>query len=339
MFMKKKFSIWFLVVLGFMLILAACGEKSQENVVAKLDDKLTTMDGYKAKAEMKMSTGPETQSYDINILHQKDDLYRVTLTSGDDEKGNQVILKNEDGVFVLTPALNKSFKFQTDWPENSSQPYLFQSLVSDIKDDTEATFEATDTHFVFKTKTNYQNNNNLPSQEIYFDKKSYTPTHVKVLDQDEEAIVEVQFDQFEMNPTFAQDDFKMEENMAGDLVDSPVSSQQEETFPVFFPLETAGASLADKEEVTYENGRRVIMTFEGEKNFTLVQEMENEVPATATPKEVNGEIVNLGIAIGALSDNGISWSKDGIDYFLASDSLTREELIEVAGSVQGKEVK
>src|SRR5699024_11390829 len=110
MFMKKKFSIWFLVVLGFMLILAACGEKSQENVVAKLDDKLTTMDGYKAKAEMKMSTGPETQSYDINILHQKDDLYRVTLTSGDDEKGNQVILKNEDGVFVVTPALNKSFK-------------------------------------------------------------------------------------------------------------------------------------------------------------------------------------------------------------------------------------
>src|SRR5690625_5969794 len=54
----------------------------------------------------------------------KKDLYRVALTNPEDEKGSQVILKNEDGVFVLTPALDKSFKFQTDWPENSSQPYL-----------------------------------------------------------------------------------------------------------------------------------------------------------------------------------------------------------------------
>src|SRR5699024_6371994 len=141
------------------------------------------------------------------------------------------------------------------------------------------------------------------------------------------------------NPTFAQDDFKMEENMAGDLVDSPVSSQQEETVPVFFALDTAGASRAHKREGTYENGRSAMMTADGEKSVTLVHDMENEAAATATTKEVNGEIVNLGIANGALSDNGISWSKDGIDYFLASDSLTREELIEVAGSVQGKEVK
>lgn len=337
--MKKRFGIWFLVVFGLMLILAACGEKNQENVVAELEDKLSAMDGYKANVEMKMSTGPDTQSYDIDILHQKDDLYRVTLTSEDDEKGNQVILKNEEGVFVLTPALNKSFKFQTDWPENSSQPYLFQSLVSDIKKDGETTFETTDTHYVFRTKTNYQNNNNLPEQEIYFDKKSYTPTRVLVLDQDEKAVVEVTFNSFEMNPAFAEDDFSIEEDMAGNVVDSPVSGQEEEAFPVVFPLETVGATLADKKEVTFDNGQRVIMTFEGEKNFTLVQEKQDEVPAMATPTEVQGDIVNLGIAIGALSDSAISWSTEGVDYYLASETLTREELINVAGSVQGKAVK
>ena len=28
---------------------------------------------------------------------------------------SQIILRNEEGVFVLTPALNKSFRFQSDW--------------------------------------------------------------------------------------------------------------------------------------------------------------------------------------------------------------------------------
>lgn len=338
MFMKKNVGIWFLVVFGLTLILAACGEKSQESVVAKLEDKLSSMDGYKAKAEMKMSTGPEEHKYDLEILHQKDDKYRVTL-SGDDAKGNQVIMKNEDGVFVLTPALNKSFKFQNEWPENSSQPYLFQSLVSDIQKDTDAEFQSTDTHYIFRTKTNYQSNNNLPSQEIYFDKKTYTPTHVKVLDKDNVAIVEVQFSAFEMDPNFAQSDFEIEKNMAGDQVETPVMSHEQEAFPVVFPLETAGATLADKKDVVMDNGRRVIMTFEGEKNFTLVQEKLDVIPTISTPKEIDGEIVNLGIAIGALSNNTIAWNKNGIDYYLASETLTRDELINVAKSVQGKEVK
>lgn len=340
MFMKKNVGIWFLVVFGLTLILAACGEKSQESVVAKLEDKLSSMDGYKAKAEMKMSTGPEEHKYGIEILHQKEDMYRVTLTSGDGAEGNQIILKNEDGVFVLTPALNKSFKFQTEWPENSSQPYLFQSLVSDINLDNEAEFQTTDTHYIFRTKTNYQSNKNLPNQEIYFDKKAYTPTHVKVLDKDNVAVVEVQFSDFEMNPSFAQSDFDIEENMAGQQADTPVTgSEQQDAFPVVFPLETVGATLADKKDVDFENGRRVIMTFEGEKNFTLIQEKLEVVPTISTPKEINGEIINLGIAIGALSDNTISWNKDGVDYILASETLTRDELINVAQSVQGKEVK
>src|SRR5690625_4737891 len=124
MSMKKNIGILITVALGLVLLLAACGEKSQEDVVAKLEDKLEEMDGYKAKAEMKMNTGQDDQEYQLDVWHKKKDLYRVALTNPEDEKGSQVILKNEDGVFVLTPALDKSFKFQTDWPENSSQPYL-----------------------------------------------------------------------------------------------------------------------------------------------------------------------------------------------------------------------
>src|SRR5699024_9021646 len=162
MSMKKRIGGWLVVAFISTLLLTACGEKSEESVVKKLEEKVEEMDGYEAKAEMVMETGKEEQKYSINVLHKKKDYYRVTLKDSEDEQASQVILKNEDGVFVLTPELDKSFKFQTDWPDNSSQPYLYQSLVNDILKDEEANFTSTDSHYIFKTKTNYQSNSNLP---------------------------------------------------------------------------------------------------------------------------------------------------------------------------------
>ncbi|MGM8366596.1 LolA family protein [Virgibacillus sp. W0181] len=339
---KRNNRLIVMISLGLILLLAACGEKSQESVVKKLEENVEAMDGYKAQAVMEMSTGQEEQKYEIDVWHKKENFYRVSLTNDKDEKGGQVILKNEDGVFVLTPALNKSFKFQTDWPDNSSQPYLYQSLVDDVLKDNEATFEATDSHYVFLTKTNYQSNNNLPYQEIYFDKKTYAPAMVKVLDKDKNALVEVTFSNFELDPSFKESDFKMDESMDNkqEEANAPVmEDEQATTLEVIFPLKTIGSELVEKKEVNLENGKRVILTFEGEKKFTLIQEKQDVVPTFSSPKEVKGDIVNLGHAIGALSENAIEWTNNGIDYYLASEELTKEELIEVAASVQGKEVK
>src|SRR5690625_7951752 len=155
-----------------LIIIAGCGGKSQEKVTKKIEGALGDIDGYKVEAKMTMKTGQEERSYDIDIWYKKDkqEFYRVTLES-EEEDGGQIILKNDEGVFVLTPALNKSFKFQTDWPENSSQPYLYQSLVNDVLKDSEAELQQDDSHYIFLTKTHYQGNNHLPFQEIYLDKK------------------------------------------------------------------------------------------------------------------------------------------------------------------------
>lgn len=342
MSMKKNIGILITVALGLVLLLAACGEKSQEDVVAKLEDKLEEMDGYKAKAEMKMNTGQDDQEYQLDVWHKKKDLYRVALTNPEDEKGSQVILKNEDGVFVLTPALDKSFKFQTDWPENSSQPYLFQSLVKDLQEDPDAEFQTNDTHYVFTTKTNYQSNNNLPYQEIHFDKKTFTPDLVKVLDKDKKALVEVKFSEFDTKPSFKDDDFAMEKGSTSENSDQEVTKSEGEALDdpltVVFPESLVGAELAEKKEVSEENSERVILTYEGEedKNFTFIQEKKEVVPTLSSPQEVEGEIVNLGHSIGALSENTLEWHNNGVDYYIASDNLTEEELIEIAKSVQDK---
>ncbi len=340
---KNKRNFSFLIFIGLLLLIAAgCGGKSQENVIKKIDGTLEDISGYKAKAEMTMKTGQEERSYAVDVWFKKgqEDFYRVGLEN-EEEEGGQVILKNNEGVFVLTPALKKSFKFQTDWPENSSQPYLYQSLVNDVLADNDATFTESETHYVFLTKTNYQNSTNLPYQEVYFDKKSYTPTGVKIMDKDKNVLVEVAFDTIDLNPNFAKDDFDRESIIESTMNDMSVSNMEEMELAVMFPLKTLGAELVEKQEVSLDDGERVIMTFKGDRNFTLIQEKVTSVPTSGGEmiEEVTGDVVNLGYSIGALTNNTIEWNYNGTDFYLASDDMTIEELIEVASSIQGEEIK
>ncbi|HLS06381.1 MAG TPA: outer membrane lipoprotein carrier protein LolA [Bacillota bacterium] len=340
--MKRKFIVNGIIIFISVLMLAACGKKTDTDVVKEMEKTLANLTDYVAEAEMMMNTGQEEQAYEVSIWHKKEDFYRIALNSPDREKAGQIILKNDDGVFVLTPTLNKSYKFQTDWPDNSSQPYLYESLLNDILADEEVQFEETETHYVFMTKTNYKSNQNLPYQEIYIDKKQFTPTHVHVLDNDHEPLVEVTFNKFQLNTNLATEDFSLEQNKQAEQIDEETLAENDEAqapLAVFFPLFTANAELDEMKEVSLDNGERVIMTFSGEKNFTLVQEKQHTLPTMSHQEEVTGDLIDLGFAVGALTNNKLEWVYEGSEFLLASEDLTRNELIEVAKSVQGKTSK
>ncbi|UII56214.1 outer membrane lipoprotein carrier protein LolA [Cytobacillus spongiae] len=339
--MKKKLLLLFV---GLMVVfsLAACGSKTQEDVVKDLSKKVEEIKGYKAQAKMSLQMGTDPQTYEVEIWHKDPSYYRVNLKNAKKDQ-SQMILRNDDGVFVLTPALNKSFKFQSDWPENSSQAYLYESLVKDIIEDKEAKFSATKEHFIFETKTRYQNNKMLPYQEITLNKKDLTPVSVMVLDPDRNPLVTVEFSDVNFNASFDEKDFDMQKNMTGAQLEVPVLAEVNgQEFSVKYPTaEIPGVTLIDEKEISLEDGKRIVLTYdgEGEKSFTLVQEVATVAPATASPTTVSGEPIDLGFTIGALSDNKISWTHQGVDYILASNELTKEEMVMIARSVQGTMVK
>ena len=64
----------------------------------------------------------------------------------------------------------------------------------------------------------------------------------------------------------------------------------------------------------------------------LVQETASVSDSLTTiPMYGSPEIV--GDTIGALSDNSISWSSNGVDYYVTSSSLSEKELLSVANSI------
>lgn len=337
--MKKN---WFLLLAGLLVVLAlsACGSKTQEDVVKDLDKKLEDVKGYKAEAKMTLQMGTDPQTYEIEVWHKDPDFYRVNLKNAQKEQ-SQMILRNNDGVFVLTPALNKSFRFQSDWPQNSSQAYLYESLVKDIMEDKEAKFSATKDHYLFETKTRYQNNQMLPVQEIKLKKSDLSPVSVKVMDPDKNALVTVEFSNVKFNASFDKKDFDMQKNMTGAQLEVPVMAEvEDQEFTVKYPqMDMADVKLVDEQEMKTEDGKRVVLTYDGEKSFTLVQEKAAVMPTSSVVTSVKGEPVDLGFTIGALSDNTISWTYQGVDYMIASNDLSSEEMSDIARSVQGEMVK
>ncbi|MBO0960457.1 outer membrane lipoprotein carrier protein LolA [Neobacillus sp. MM2021_6] len=337
--MRKK---WLLLLMGLVVIfmLAACGSKSQDDVVKELKGKQGDLTSYKVNATMTLKMGADSQVYKVEIWHKDPTFYRVNLKNAEKDQ-SQMILRNNQGVFVLTPALNKSFRFQSDWPQNSSQAYLYESLIKDIVADKEAKFTSTKDHYVFETKTRYQNNSMLPIQEIKLNKSDLSPAMVKVMDPDRNALVTVEFSKVTFNASFDKDDFDMKKNMTRAQLNLPaMATGGDQAFTVMYPTyKLTGTKLIGEKTINIQDGKRVVLTYDGKKSFTLVQEKVTAKVASTSPTNVEGDIVDLGVTIGAVSDHSLSWSHGGVDYMIASKNLTTEEMIEVAKSVQGDAVK
>ena len=108
----------------------------------------------------------------------------------------------------MTPSLNKSFKFQSDWPYNNSQVYLLNSVLEDLKEDEKRTFDSVDEGYVFSSKVNYPNNKSLVKQKVYMNKDSKV-TKVEVVDKDNNVLISMNYNKIEYDKKFGENYFEL----------------------------------------------------------------------------------------------------------------------------------
>ncbi len=327
--MKKVFSI--LLTMFFVICLTGCGKTDKKSIINKMDKKVNNLNGYKIEAEMELINNEDSYKYDVSVSYKKKDNYRVSLRNKTNNH-EQIILKNEDGVYVLTPSLNKSFKFQSKWPYNNSQSYLLQSVINDMKNDSKLSMNKKDGNYIFKSKVNYKNNANLTYQKVTVD-KNYMIKSVYVYDRDGNINIKVNYNSIDMKAKFNKNYFILEENMQTFMNESnnnfKVSKLDDAIYPMYLPK---GTYLKTEKTVQLDTGSRIILTFSGDKSFMLVEEptiKEDELTVIPT----NGEIDMFTDTIAVVDDSSITWSSDGIDYYMVSSNMSKEELFSVAKSV------
>ena len=318
-----------IICLGvFILFITGCGKYSDKDIIKEIEKK--TKNSYILEGDLAISNNDDLYNYEVEVSYKKDHYYKVSLTNMANGH-SQVILKNDDGVYILTPALNKSFKFQSDWPNDNSQIYLLDALLRDISNDKEYKFAKVDDRYEFITKVNYPNNSKLVSQKIIFDDK-YKLKSVEVYNNDEVKMMKLVVDKINLSYKFSDDCFDLESIVTTNEnidVTSETSVLDDIVYPLYLPV---GTKLVEESRVDKDNGERVIMTYDGDKSFLLVEEtldVFNEFTVIPTM----GEPYQLLDTLGVMTENSLSWTSGNTEYYLVSDVMSVSELLEVAESI------
>ena len=326
--MKKLF-----IILGVVLLLSGCGKYSDKDLVKDLSKKINDSKAYNMTGTLEIYRNEEKYTYDVESSYKEGDLFKVSLIN----KANnheQIILKNEEGVYVLTPLLNKSFKFQSDWPYNNSQIYLLQPVLTDITNDKEKKVEKTNDGYIITSKVNYSTEKDFKNQKIYVDKDKNI-TKVEVLDGTDNVKMRLTVIDIDYNAKFDDDYFKASKYITNNETnenqnstnDSKTSKLEEIVYPMYVPVDTY---LSGQDVVTTSNGERVILTFTGESAFTVVQETYSP---DNTTNYVYGDPYLILDTVGSITDYSVSWISNGVEYSVMSDTMDVDELLTVAQSI------
>ena len=358
----------FLSLLLLCLFLTGCGKNKDKDILKGFQDKVNNANSYFLTGSMELINNEDVYNYKIDVSYAKDDFYKIELTNAvNDHK--QIILRNTEGVYIVTPSLNKSFKFQSDWPYNNSQVYLLSSLMEDITNDENREFTSNTEGYIFTSSVNYPNNEKLVKQKVYFG-KDYLPTKVEVLDNDGNVGIKMVFDKIDLRTEFndtyfdlnsiltpkenqeSTDDKKNNTNNNDNTTNNNTNSDgenQEPTdsnntennktketatiediiYPMYLPVNTY---LTKQERVNTEDGERLILTFTGDSSFVL---MEQVAKYSDTPEIIPtyGKPELIGSSLAVVNDNSANWFDNGIEYYIVSDVMKEDELLQVVRSI------
>ena len=339
--MKKIFILLFTLIL-----LCGCGKTNEKDVVKNLTKKINDSNSYYLEGTLEIFRNEEKYSYNVSSSYKKGDLFKVELVNQNNNH-KQLILKNTDGVYVITPSLNKSFKFQSDWPYNNSQVYLLQPVINDINNDSKIVIKITDNGYIITSKVNYSTEKDYKYQKVYLD-NNLNISKIEVYDDKDNVsmtltVANIDYDAKFDDDYFDENKYKIISNNESNNTEIKDEENKEETknssndiggivYPMYVPVDTY---LSGQDIVETKAGERVILTFNGESSFTIVQETLSNDEIT---NYVYGDPYLIIDTVGSITDYSVSWISDGVEYSVMSDTMNVDELLTVAQSISVKTV-
>ena len=317
--MKKIF-----LCLLSLLVLCGCSKYNKDSIKKDLNNSMKKVNGYYIVGNLDVYNGDNNYKYKVESSYYKGN-YKVDLLNLNNNH-EQIILRNNDGVYVLNPSLNKSYKFQSNWPDNNSQIYFIDSLLNDINLDDDFKLVKNKDGYIIECKLAYSNNKNLVNEKIYLD-KNLNIKKIEVYDDNKNIQMKFVINSIDKKAVFDNNYFDVSENLKTEETEETMKEIDDTIYPMYLP---SGTYLSSEESVNKEDGERVILTFAGETPFIMVQETVNN---TKEVMSVTGDPEFITDTIGAIGDNSIEFISNGIEYYISSENMTSNEMMQVAESL------
>lgn len=263
--MKKIFSSILCCI--FMLFMCSCNNKKETtNAEAQQAlDYIDSLSSYDLSCEMTINRDDKSINLDVDVTYLKPGYYKVTFNNPNGNK--QIIVKNDSGVFVLTPALNKEFKFESDWPLNSTHAYLLEGIKNDIKADSDYSYELSNNNVIINAKINSQGK--AKSLKFYYNLKDNLPVKALVYNEAGKEIIKVSFNSFTPNKTINKELFSekliMDDNAP---IKDTVSEETEEAKNIVVSCGYICEGSELKTQTTKDD--YTIMCYSGDISYTVV---------------------------------------------------------------------
>ncbi|MBT9253846.1 MAG: hypothetical protein KM296_09265 [Brockia lithotrophica] len=334
--MRRGYILGVLATL-LLLVVAGCRASDRpEDVVGRIAKRAEEAKAYETTGTLTLKTGGEPVAYRVRVAHLKPSYYRVEILGQKDET-RQVVLKNEEGVFIFAPELKKTFRFQSRWPGEGGQIYLLESLVESVRADEGRAMEVENGTYVFRVKARAPNRL-LSQQVVRFDRETLAPKQVDVLDSEGQTLASFVVEGFSWNPTLSPEDFRREavEKQFGQSPTSQAgtAAQSAQDLTGVEPTYLPEGVVRKGSQLTYDDGVPTLtVSYGGSRSFTLTVSPARELTVTAQ----DGVPVDLFFTWGGLTRSDdlriLRFTYRGLDVRLMSTDVPEEELVAVAQSI------
>lgn len=333
---RKIFKIGIICLLMLCtLTLKSC--KKDVVVEENFPEMVAKMKSYKLVGKLESMFPSGTKECMVTVYYKQPNMYRVELKNvGSNEP--QIMIKNNDGVYVLLPTVNKVFKVNSSWPINSSYPYLLQSLSKDIisDDSTIVTKDGDTTTLEFKAQL--FDNAVATKQKVMFNSKTGLPKEVVIYDDKDTTIVRFVVESLDVDGDVSDELFAVDTSLTAARLsyeEEPLVFDRAITYPTYYPEDS---SLVQEVITGTNDNKKVIMKYDGSAPFTIIEQYVNISDVTKT-QYITADIYTMGGAICFVSNNNINFYDNGIEYTLASSALDYQTLVQMGESLRIYDLK
>lgn len=323
--MMKKIIVLVVVIIGMSAGLIYM-KWSHPSLAHRVETIMQEMQTYELEGKMQMLDGEDLRTFQVKttyLLEGEQDYFAVELEDQSSHQ-QQKIIRNQDGVFVIAPSLNRAFQFKSDWPFNSFKPYIMQSVFSIF--DAEYNSEKIDNGYLVDAPITYASDPRVTHMTVTFD-NDLKPKNVTLLDDDETEIVMLDMTSFQWNSEINKERFEIKNES-----DQAAHVSYADDLP-FYPLEMMGSELIDQSKTDIYGIAKHILRFDGEEYFTIVE----NVIATSDEFQVEvmeGDILEINGSIAIVTDEVVSFIDGDVICQVYSDDLSTEEKLQVLSSMK-----
>lgn len=315
------------LMLCLTLILSSCSAGTKESkALGVFTSKIEDAKSYELKAKLEVVKLESTVSFNMEVIYEAPSNFKVTYVN-EANNSRQVLLKNSDGVFVLSPELNKEFKFESTWPLNSSHIYILNKIVSDLKEAEDVTTKTENDFYIIKSSIKHKIRKDLVSQSIYLNTKDYSLDKI-TFDGADKALMTLVVNELNFDLSLKSDTFNVDAIMDSEtslIGEGSLDVITEVSFaPIFEGVSLKASSVMDE---------YTILSYDGTKKYSIIYQ-DVHVGSVSAITRIYDDFIMLDSGLGFVASNSLTFYFGDKEFRIISDNLTLEEMVSLANSLE-----